>query len=485
MAITSPGPSSSSTATCATCLRKFTIHFRRPYTELQPASFKGEFGFDWLRDEYIHPILKLDNSTYHKIYSLNRSLDIPRLKKAYIDYTKKINPYGTEYIPTFLTIFSEKFIKKKGYVNLKSEVLLDLEIHQIIGDESPIDLNDSTEIEFVSDNNNVLISYGSNSNFNKTVKCQLRDLISNGQKNKILDQANNISRKYYQKKQSIYIWSKGKGHPQDAVIQVFAIKSGVRELVGILCVKQNNNIKKAKFKIIKIIGDSNPVNILPNLNVLLREKSLNQALIDVDVDSIENFDILSMSRAGDVDAIDFINNFYNSALQNSANERSFNSARTDDFINKVMFLYEKNKKLGYKINSDKNEYTYIFCTNLASQVYDSQGNEDGSILGSATYEHESGYTNEQWGNMIVMFGPALLDEKTYLHEIGHTFKLFHVFENGQNFEFLHGFTDNIMDYDFIENISFNGAYDSPYLGSQFSLFRWQWELINSDRSAKN
>lgn len=48
---------------CATCLRKFTVHFRRPYNIGRATNrYNGEFGFDWLRDEYIYPIQKIDEN---------------------------------------------------------------------------------------------------------------------------------------------------------------------------------------------------------------------------------------------------------------------------------------------------------------------------------------------------------------------------------------------------------------------------------------
>ncbi|NUG81951.1 hypothetical protein HUN33_18205, partial [Acinetobacter bereziniae] len=33
---------------CATCLKKFLVHFRRPQ------DYSGNYGFDWLRDDYIY-----------------------------------------------------------------------------------------------------------------------------------------------------------------------------------------------------------------------------------------------------------------------------------------------------------------------------------------------------------------------------------------------------------------------------------------------
>ena len=45
-------------------LPKFLVHFRRP------DDYRGEFGFDWIRDEYIYPIVKvaIDNKGYTDNY---------------------------------------------------------------------------------------------------------------------------------------------------------------------------------------------------------------------------------------------------------------------------------------------------------------------------------------------------------------------------------------------------------------------------------
>ena len=56
--------------TSTSCLQKFTIHFRRPeiLKQNKNAPYKGEYGFDWLRDEYIYPI---EWVFYDEVYDMN------------------------------------------------------------------------------------------------------------------------------------------------------------------------------------------------------------------------------------------------------------------------------------------------------------------------------------------------------------------------------------------------------------------------------
>lgn len=58
MPLTPPVCSTPVGSTSTSCLRKFTVHFRRPPTLKQKSNYpyRGEYGFDWLREEYIYPI---------------------------------------------------------------------------------------------------------------------------------------------------------------------------------------------------------------------------------------------------------------------------------------------------------------------------------------------------------------------------------------------------------------------------------------------
>ena len=99
------------------CLRKFTIHFRRPekLKQKKGATYKGEYGFDWLRDEYIYPIEKvfydncdesIDPITIKDYCEL--CIDHKDLKLDYLneDIINPIKPHGQDYYPAWLSIFA-------------------------------------------------------------------------------------------------------------------------------------------------------------------------------------------------------------------------------------------------------------------------------------------------------------------------------------------------------------------------------------------
>ena len=76
-------------------LPKFLVYFRRP------DDYRGEFGFDWIRDEYIYPIVKvaIDNNgnPINQLKPLCK--DIQKLKNEYLKDTEHFSPYGIQYYP--------------------------------------------------------------------------------------------------------------------------------------------------------------------------------------------------------------------------------------------------------------------------------------------------------------------------------------------------------------------------------------------------
>lgn len=124
------------TITTAVVLKKFLVHFRRNI------SYNGEFGFDWLRDEYIYPITSVTTSTGTSMKEL--SLDIPKLKTEYktTDVTDAVSPYGKDYYCSFLNLL------------LGQEVTLDLEVEELESLSPP----DATEIIFESSNPDLTIT---------------------------------------------------------------------------------------------------------------------------------------------------------------------------------------------------------------------------------------------------------------------------------------------------------------------------------------
>lgn len=490
MAITPPGASSSSTATCATCLRKFTINFRRPYKDLagEPL-YNGLYGFDWLREEYYNPMLKMKNGLISKVYDNNMSVGVVDLKNSYKKGIKQINPHGIEYFPSTLSIFPEDIIKKKKYNKIPIEVTLSLEVHQIKGDDNPLELNDNTELEFKSNSSKLKFDLLSSGNFSTSKKIKLIDIIGGGQKNKTINLNNNEKFKYYKFNDAIKIKVTGAGIDQDGIIEVTALRSGKKELVGILNVLKNNKLKKAKYAIIHLLGDNNPINQILNLEQILKEQTLNQALVDVEIVKNESFDLRSHSNIADVKS--FLTEFYQNRKTYSTGGTYVDKSKSSDFIERLIKIYENINNLNSKINSDQNDITYIFLTNVSmgEEIIDSAGNSTiSAIEGSATLEPESGKSDDQWGNIMVMFHEGMKNTTTFLHELGHTFGLYHVFEDQNLDRFIMGHTDNMMDYEYHDN-GFEEAtaldQNSKFSNMQYSLYRWQWELINKDRSVRD
>lgn len=88
-------------------------------------------------------------------------------------------------------------------------------------------------------------------------------------------------------------------------------------------------------------------------------------------------------------------------------------------------------------------------------------------LGGCTY----------WGNFCLTYDKYNNDEglRTAVHELGHTLGLEHTFVDASLFLLRQGLTDNLLDYATDEF-----GDDSPYLGRQWALFKWQWDIIRKD-----
>ena len=106
------GASPTAGSTCATCLRKFTVHFRR-----NDNLYKGDFGFDWIRDEYRYDqnyLIYTDNGDQlvkKGPYYLNNFNDLAKLYHA---PNNILRPHGIVYYPAWLSLFVNH---KKGDEN--------------------------------------------------------------------------------------------------------------------------------------------------------------------------------------------------------------------------------------------------------------------------------------------------------------------------------------------------------------------------------
>ena len=471
-----PKTSSKIGQTSTSCLQKFTIHFRRPdkLKQNQNAPYRGEYGFDWLRDEYIYPMetvgFNLFTSTpiEQKYTPLCRTEDIPDLKKEYLKdvepLRKEFKLHGQDYYPAWLSIFAcnvQGDNADTGSDIHKEGVYLDLqldEIYEII--------DDGTEIFFKSSDPCLKIT---------PEKISISEFLKTKREKRILDK--NIGQPeiyYYKLENAVKVICQGDTLKEHGQIKVFA-KLGATEIeVGRLMVYKNNQIGKAKIVVVNVITDyDNNKKVIPRsypiLDYLFNYQSFNQAMIKVELKKNEDFDLYAL-RNENPDIEIFLDDMKNHNYR--TNEKPSTEIR-----NRLCALYEKYGKHdleGKSINDKKQLSTYLFFTNLSPN----DGDGVGFVGGVATIGTKEG------GNMVVMFQQDLHKGNSIVHEVAHSFSLCHTFEPSpanKKPKFHRGYTDNFMDYhEFIKSSDPNDHGDNKH--EMYSFFKWQWEMMRDDLS---
>ncbi len=284
--------------TSTSCLRKFTIHFRRPDTLKEKSNYiyRGEYGFDWLRDEYIYPIEKVDvdyKSIDDFVY-LNKAVPLCRnpddLREEYKrDIKNSITPYGKDYYPAWLSIFAYNVKGNAGSTMHKKGVNLTLQLDEI--DEI---IDDGTEIIFKPGKPCLKITPN---------KISISHFLKTPKKTRILDiDTGTPTINYYQLDNTINIKCFGDTLKDHEEIRVFA-KLGPTEVeVGKLMVYKNDNIGKAKIVVVNVITkyDEKGNKIYPQVHksfeYLYKYQSFNQAMIRTEVILGEELDLVKLSN---------------------------------------------------------------------------------------------------------------------------------------------------------------------------------------------
>ena len=471
-----PKTSSKIGQTSTSCLQKFTIHFRRPdkLKQDQNVPYRGEYGFDWLRDEYIYPMetvgFNLFTSTpiEQKYTPLCRTEDIPDLKKEYLKdvepLRKEFKLHDQDYYPAWLSIFAcnvQGDNADAGSDIHKEGVYLDLqldEIYEII--------DDGTEIFFKSSDPCLKIT---------PEKISISEFLKTKREKRILDK--NIGQPeiyYYKLENAVKVICQGDTLKKHGQIKVFA-KLGATEIeVGRLMVYKNNQIGKAKIVVVNVITDyDNNKKVIPRsypiLDYLFNYQSFNQAMIKVELKKNEDFDLYAL-RNENPDIEIFLDDMKNHNYR--TNEKPSREIR-----NRLCALYEKYRKHdleGKSINDKYQLSTYLFFTNLSPN----DGDGVGFVGGVATIGTKEG------GNMVVMFQQDLHKGNSIVHEVAHSFSLCHTFEPSpanKKPKFHRGYTDNFMDYhEFIKSSDPNDHGDNKH--EMYSFFKWQWEMMRDDLS---
>ena len=431
-----------------TQLKKFLVHFRRP------KDYRGEYGFDWLREEYIYPLVTVtndnDGSPINRKVTLCKGVD--SLKEKYReDVVNPINPYGKEYFPAWLSIFpfttNEQF--PHGSRMHKNGVFLDLQI-----DEIDTIVPDETEIVFETGIPNLEITPN---------KIPISEVLSTKKRSRTVD--GNLINFYYLPKK-INIKCKVQPLKNHKDIKVFAKLKGETNEVGKLMVYKNDVIPKAELVVVNVItNNNNKAKLYEGYQFLLKRQAFNQALIRAEVKIDTEFNLNNLRHNRDVNV--FLNNY-----------RSLDADQILDWITKLYEKYGKYGKVPGGINSSNTRKTFLFFTSLTA----------GDTLGITHLEYT--YTSNQylWGNVFTIFHSGLLDKHTIVHECAHSLSLPHIFDDDlSQFPFYWGYTDNYMDYTWqIGESDGSGGFfstgDNIYKGKMYSFFKWQWDIMRRDRS---
>ena len=482
------------------CLRKFTIHFRRPakLKQKKGTTYKGEYGFDWLRDEYIYPIEEVlyDNCSdsespipINDYRALCLKSDQLKLEYLQVGIADPIQPHGQDYYPAWLSIFASK-VKgdnaDKGSDMHKDGVYLDLQL-----DEIDKIINDGTEIFFKPSEPCLKIT---------PEKISIEKFLKTSIKKRSINKDTDTKISYYLLENAVKIMCQGDTLKEHGQIKVFA-KLGSTEIeVGQLIVYQNDSIGEANLVVVNVITeyDNNNNKVIPqshpSLDDIFNNQSFNQAMIKVKIKATENFDLVELrNKTNDKDIIDFLYDIKDSTYMKSQRQDPKNSKKTiessSDIKNRLIKIYEKFginiPADGKPIHDEKHHNTYLLFTNLNPTMSNGIA-VGGEACGKMTSSHVM-----EWGNGLVIFQSGLKDRHIIIHEAAHTFTLPHTFEPSSKYSsannkhiFYRGYTENVMDYDAYLISDDPLAYDkNKYNGQMYSFFKWQWDLMRKDKKS--
>ncbi|MEK7739926.1 MAG: hypothetical protein AAB326_07845 [Pseudomonadota bacterium] len=476
------GASPAAGASCATCLRKFTVHFRR-----NDSLYKGGFGFDWIRDEY-----RYDQS--YDVYDDNGNKNVKKgpyylnnfnnLAEIYHAPKSILRPYGLVYYPAWLSLFAiaKKGVSSSSIIN-NDGVDLKLEIEQLYFDSKEPLSDDGTIIELISSNKKIKLS---------NVEIKLSDLILKRNVLHLKKDGNKINKAIYTNNTSINIKCL-EPFSNYEYIDIYAKKNGVSENVGRLVLYPNAVIPKAEIVLIDVLwGKLKKFNKPKNLDFHLKFSTLNQALIRAEVVADLTFKLDDPKIIKNADVIDFL--------------KKCGSMDASEIKKNIIDLYDKygdrkpviNGKV-LNLDDDGHHRTFIFFIGLnAGNILGIASSKDNSFQEKINcFLSNDGNLAKKWGNAAIIYNTAIqypsVDKKdgdikylhTVIHELCHTLGLAHTFSdsfgiNRLSFhKFPQGYVDNLMDYPHNKR-----EYTNKYiLNNKFlNLFKWQWDIVRKDRS---
>ena len=375
------------TITPAIVLKKFQMHFRRN------SAYNKEYGFDWMRDEYIYPITNVGGT------NKELSLDPAKLKTAYktTDVTDAVSPYGKDYYCSFLNLM------------LNQEVELDIETEEL---EALIP--DPTEIIFESSNPKLSIT---------PTSIPLNTLIAGGKLTKTLGGA--TTKDYYLATNQVKVKCDGQAFTQNEQIKIFAKlkdpSSGVEDKIEVGKMMVMKNSEQAKYTInvyvIKtyITGDATFGEAVIDTNI--NSKGGLQAFEDYLNNSSLNQGLIKVKFLFNTDGKPYDWPFRRISLINASSESKYqgmllNEAKMEVDTGKYMNYINDRFKLMFPGLTNK-KGIFLYLTPLVSPG-----------AGGAAYNYP--LNNKH----CIIFNQNLNHFQSYAHEIGHTLGLEHFFLDG-------------------------------------------------------
>lgn len=228
----------------------------------------------------------------------------------------------------------------------------------------------------------------------------------------------------------------------------------------------------------------------------IQDKFLNQALIISEVKDMQIFHLNNIAKTKKLSANG------QALIQKFTSEGEYfdradiSKKMTTQFLQDLAEMYRELTHQDFD-NIHSNITYLIFGDNNVSMDNDLEGMAS-SRTPTASEQHLC-KTNGicppiYWGNIAYALNPDNNQNglHTILHELGHSFGLFHIFLPSSHFTLEQGYTDNLMDYDFFDKESprNKGLKDGklpniPHKNKQFALFKWQWEIIRQDLNVIN
>ena len=435
---------------------KFLIYFNRG------KEYKGEYGFDWMRREYIEPIEKVKTFDGKKKRTICSNPE--KLKEKYISFDR----FKIRYYCPWVSIFPSEYPNSPH----KEGIDLHIEIFDDFPENKKVKKNNNIKILFESENLDINITSNSEK-LNELRKINIR-----------CGEISDIS-----------------------VINVKAILSEgesvkINENIGRLYLYPNKDIKKINLYMINCLINDGNMKILDKklfnieLEKYLNTYVLNQFLTQCEVKSYEYFDLRKhRNQEGQtlIEKYQLNKEPYVKELKASDNKNyKFRVAGNEIrdiriFRDDLLSLYETYGNTRLPIRGANNINKFLFFIDIF--VQHTEGKErfylendipkiDAIDVDSFAYL----ITEEPMGNAIITFTKEKLESSTIAHELGHNMGLSHLFSEESEFYFYKGYTDNIMDYENRERFEVTGNTDKNK-HKRKSFFKWQWDIIREQMEA--